>query len=38
MLIGAHIHAIREAEKLTHGDVEQRSGLRAAYRALMTVD
>ena len=31
MLIGDHIRAIREAKKLSQGDIEKRSGLKRAY-------
>src|SRR6267143_206318 len=31
MLIGDHIRALREAKKLSQGDIEERSGLRRAY-------
>jgi len=31
MLIGEHIRALREAKKLSQGDIETRTGLRRSY-------
>ncbi len=31
MFIGDHIRSIREAKKLSQGDIEKRSGLKSSY-------